>query len=89
MEKFGIFNILSALSQFAGTPADDHADGPEPERASAAPQSAAAGGADDASGPRESEPTGVFTAQERMDRLARVLERHEAIARRINKKNRP
>lgn len=89
MEKFGIFNILSALSQFEGTPAGDDADGPEPNAAPAEKPRGASAPDGAARGQGEAESAGVFTARERMERMAKVLERHDAIARRIDRKNRP
>ncbi len=66
MEKFGIFNLLSAL---AGAAAH------EEERA---PQ-------DDPPPPPQA---GMFTPEQRAARCLRLLERHEHIARGIDKKHR-
>ncbi len=72
MEKFGIFNLLSALSSLAPDAKERE---PEPREEQPAPQ------------PTKTEPAaGVFTAEERKTRAAEMLERHEQISRRIGRK---
>lgn len=76
MEKFGIFNILSALSDSLAKSEDsDKKDGAagrekeEPERPATA-------------GPR----AGIFTPEERANRMIGILERHERISKNIDRK---
>lgn len=71
MEKFGIFNLLSALSSLAPQPKESEK---EPWEEAPAPP------------PQQSAPAaGVFTAEERKNRAAEMLERHEQISRRIRR----
>lgn len=72
MEKFGIFNLLSALSSLAAKPAEEEAE--KREEAPAPPKTESA------------QPAGVFTAEERKTRAAEMLERHEKISRRIRRR---
>ena len=81
MEKFGIFNLLSALSQLTGdfaanaqAPAETQSPAPIEQEAPLA------------SGTGKPQTTGVFTPEQRKERAAQVLERHEQIARRLRKK---
>lgn len=72
MEKFGIFNILSALSGLTPKeepqqPANDQPQ-PAPEQENVHKQS------------------GIFTPDERANRAIGILERHEQIARKIDRK---
>lgn len=76
MENFGIFTILSALARMQAEKAQARPAPPQEEPpASPAP-------------PREEKPAGVFTAAERAARAGQILARHDAISRRIDKKNR-
>ena len=73
MEKFGIFNLLSALSSLAAKPAEaEPAKREEPPAPSPDAETAPA--------------AGVFTAEERKTRAAAMLERHEQISRRIRRR---
>ena len=81
MEKFGIFNLLSALSQLTGDFAANAQATAETQ--SPAPNGQEAPPAFDAGKPQT---TGVFTPEQRKERAAQVLERHEQIARRLREK---
>ncbi len=82
MEKFGIFNLLSAL---AGMNGESDAGG-EQKTAPAAAENKAEENVS-AEG-RRPEQNGVLTAEERLARAEKLLERHEAISKRIDKNNR-
>lgn len=73
MEKFGIFNLLSALSSLSSlqqeTETDAKQEQPAPPQRDESAQNA--------------RPAGVFSAEERKTRAAEMLERHEKIAGRI------
>ncbi len=74
MEKFGLFNLLSALtslSQEGGAKDDAQKETVSPPER-----------------PAKETGTGIFTAQERAGRAAEILERHERISRNIDRKNR-
>ena len=76
MEKFGIFNLLSALSSLAGEQAaaePEKREGGREEKPDPQPAQSAAG-------------AGGFTPRGRKARAAEMLERHEKIARRIGRK---
>ena len=79
MDKFGLFNLLSALVSPDGAndaPDTDRFDDqtpPDPPQKNAPLQTAAK--------------NGVFSADERLARAAGILERHNAISRRIDKKS--
>ena len=78
MDKFGLFSLLSALT----SPADG--DTPRPaEDPSAAPPSPPAQNENRPASP----PAGFFSPDERLARAASLLERHNAISRRIDRKN--
>lgn len=72
MEKFGIFNLISALTQMNAEERAESGTGKE-ERAQSAEQK------------QERE---AFGAGQRMRRAQGLLERHEAISRRIDRNNR-
>ncbi len=72
MEKFGLFNLLSALISASGSEAKT--EGRE-ERAAENKTPAAP-------------PAGVFTPEQRAARCSQILERHERISRDIDRKNR-
>ena len=74
MEKFGIFNILSALNKLTD---DANGETAAQSDAPAAPQSAPA--------QTPNVPTGIFTGEERMNKMLDVLARHELISKRIEK----
>lgn len=78
MEKFGIFNILSALGNLTEEARQDAPETVNPPPA----QSCKTQGAP------VSEP-GIFTGEERMNKMLSVLERHEQISKRIDKNNKP
>ena len=75
MEKFGIFNLISALTTFAGEQK----------------QPGENGGAAELSSEQRPEtpqrPNGIFTAEQRAARCTQILERHERISRGIDRKN--
>lgn len=77
MEKFGIFNLISALTSFAGEQKQLGENGgaankePAQERSAETPQ----------------RPNGIFTAEQRAARCTQILERHERISRGIDRKN--
>ena len=82
MEKFGIFNLLSAL---AGMNGESDAGGEQ----KTAPAAAETGAEENVSAEvRRPEQSGVLTAEERLARAEKLLERHEAISKRIDKNNR-
>ncbi len=73
MEKFGLFDLFSALAGALGeTPQEAPA---APEKSAPAPEKSAV--------PAQ---TGVFTAEERRRRAEEAILRHEAISRRIGRK---
>ena len=76
MEKFGIFNLLSALSSLTSPQTEDSTnprqDDPAPPASPSREQSA-----------QNIPHPGVFSAEERKIRAAEMLERHDKIARRI------
>ena len=73
MEKFGIFNLLSALSSLAAKPAESEpAKREEPPAPPPDPENAPA--------------PGVLTAEARKTRAAPMLQRHEQISRRIRRR---
>lgn len=71
MEKFGIFNILSALGNLS-----------EESRGEAAQTADKPAAQTDEAPPA---PVGIFTGEERMNKMLGVLERHEQISKRIDK----
>lgn len=81
MENFGIFTILSALAQMQAEKGGQQqenggrAEGEQPPQAAAPPTAPPV-------------QAGVFTAAERAARAEQILARHEAISRRIDRKNR-
>ena len=81
MDKFGLFNLLSALVSPSAN--DDHND-PAPS-ADTQNQSADRGTASDP--PAATPAHGFFSPDERLARAAGLLERHDSISRRIDKKN--
>ncbi len=75
MEKFGIFNILSALCNLAEEKGETAKK--EEESAPAPPA------------PAPAERAGIFTGEERMNKMLSVLERHDMISRRIDSRKPP
>lgn len=77
MEKFGIFNLISALTSFMGGQTDTESTPPEQQADGARAQ-----------GSEPAHPQGgIFTAEQRAARCTQILERHERISRGIDKKN--
>lgn len=74
MEKFGIFNILSAL----GNLAEEKGETAKKEESAPAPPATA-----------PAERAGIFTGEERMNKMLGVLERHDQISRRIDSRKPP
>ena len=72
MEKFGLFRLLSALTGEAA---------PEKE-----PETQSAEGAEPQNALADRAESGVFTGEERRLRAERILARHEAISRRIDRR---
>lgn len=70
MEKFGIFDLISALSSLS---ASEKAEPVPPQESEPRTQAGTPA-------------SGVFTAEERRSRAAEMLERHEKIAGRIRKR---
>jgi len=75
VEKFGIFNILSAL----GNLAEEKGETAKKEEESAPAPPA----------PAPAERAGIFTGEERMNKMLSVLERHDMISRRIDSRKPP
>lgn len=80
MDKFGLFNLLSALVSPSG---DDECIDTAP--ADAQNETANRGSAPGSPAPVPSQ--GFFSPDERLARAASLLERHDSISRRIDKKN--
>ena len=81
MDKFGLFNLLSALVSPSG---DDERNDTAPS-ADAQNETANRGSAPGSHAPVPSQ--GFFSPDERLARAASLLERHDSISRRIDKKN--
>lgn len=77
MEKFGLFNLISALASFAGEENKD-------KNAENAGQNAEKNGRE-----TESAGAGLFTPEQRINRCTQILERHERISRSVDRKNKP
>ncbi len=83
MDKFGLFNLLSAL--VSPTDSDGHDESAPSADTQNENRSASRGSA---AGAPASVPTqGFFSPDERLARAASLLERHDSISRRIDKKN--
>lgn len=76
MEKFGLFNLLSALSSLTASAVE----GETAEKRGAAPERAKE---------PAKESGGIFTAEQRAARCTQILERHERISQSIDRKNKP
>lgn len=80
MDKFGLFNLLSALVSPSAN--DEHIDSaPAPD-----PQNQTTPCGTDSSSPAAVPSRGFFSPDERLARAADLLERHNSISRRIDKK---
>lgn len=80
MDKFGLFNLLSALVSPSAN--DEHIDSaPAPD-----PQNQTTPRGTDSDSPAAVPTRGFFSSDERLARAADLLERHNSISRRIDKK---
>ncbi len=91
MEKFGIFNLLSALADLSSQKKDaqeyeePQPAGPNETRDFPAANVSAKEDASAEETPRAFD-SGIFTAEQRKMRMMNILERHDSISRRIDTK---